>query len=162
PRGGVGDSSFVIRHSSLLAQPATGNAPGRSPVARRNPEMARVTINHIRDKKVRGERITMLTAYDYITARLLDEAGVDLLLVGDSVGSTVLGYENTLPVTLEEMLHHTRAVVRGTKRALVVGDMPFMTYQLSEEQALTTAGRFLKETGCQAVKLEGGIRSAPA
>jgi 3-methyl-2-oxobutanoate hydroxymethyltransferase len=124
--------------------------------------MARVTINHIRDKKARGERIAMLTAYDYITARLLDEAGVDLLLVGDSLGNTVLGYENTLPVTLEEMLHHTRAVVRGTKRALVVGDLPFMTYQLSEEQALTTAGRFLKETGCQAVKLEGGVRSASA
>lgn len=124
--------------------------------------MTRLTINHIRQKKERGERICMLTAYDYITARLLDEAGVDMILVGDSLANTVLGYENTLPVTLEEMLHHTRAVMRGAHNALVVGDMPFMSYQLGEEQALTTAGRFLKETGCQAVKLEGGVRSAPA
>ncbi len=107
-------------------------------------------------KKAAGEPIVMITAYDYPTARVVDEAGVDIILVGDSLGMVVLGYENTLPVTMEEMLIHTAAVVRGSERALVVGDMPFMSYQLSPQQALDNAGRFIKEAGAHAVKLEGG------
>ena len=98
----------------------------------------------------------MLTAYDYATARLVDEAGVPLILVGDSLGMVVLGYDSTIPVTIEEMLHHTKAVVKGTERALVVGDMPFMTYHANVSDAIYNAGRFLQEAGCQAVKLEGG------
>jgi len=99
----------------------------------------------------------MLTAYDYTTAKLVDEAGVPCILVGDSLGMVVLGYNSTVPVTLEVMLHHTKAVVRGVKNALVIGDMPFMTYQASEEEALHNAARFLQEAGCPAVKLEGGV-----
>ena len=109
----------------------------------------------------RGERIAVLTAYDYPSARLLDAAGVEIVLVGDSVGNTVLGYTSTLPVTMDEMIHHTAAVVRGVTSALVVGDMPFMSYQASGEEAIRNAGRFLKEAGCQAVKLEGGRVVAP-
>src|SRR6267154_999265 len=105
--------------------------------------------------KQAGERITMLTAYDASFARLLDQAQIDVLLVGDSLGMVVQGHETTLPVTLEEMAYHCRAVVRGARRAHVVGDMPFMTYQASLEQGLTNAGRFLKEGGCHALKLEG-------
>ncbi len=116
----------------------------------------RVTIGQLREMKEKGEKIVMLTAYDYATAKLVDEAGVPLILVGDSLGMVVLGYENTIPVTMEEMLHHTRAVVRGTQHALVVGDMPFMTYHISVTDALRNAGRFLQEGGAQAVKLEGG------
>jgi len=107
------------------------------------------------------EKIAALTAYDFRTARLLDEAGIPLLLVGDSLGTTILGYENTLPVTLEDIIRHTAAVVRGTRRALVVADMPFMTYQASTEQALLNCGRVLQETGCKAVKIEGGEFRAP-
>src|SRR5437016_7182388 len=102
------------------------------------------------------QKITCLTAYDYPTARLLDEAGVDILLVGDSLGMVVLGYENTLPVTMEEMLHHTRAVRRGTRRALVVADMPYGSYHAELEESLRNAVRFVKEAGAEAVKLEGG------
>jgi 3-methyl-2-oxobutanoate hydroxymethyltransferase len=120
----------------------------------------RITINQIRDMKQKGEKITMLTSYDYTTAKLVDEAGIPLILVGDSLGNVVLGYDSTIPVTLEVMLHHTRAVVRGTKKAMVIGDMPFMTYQVSVEDAIRNAGRFLQETGCQAVKLEGGVTMA--
>ena len=120
----------------------------------------RVTINQIKAMKQKGEKIAMLTAYDYTTAKIVDEAGLPLILVGDSLGMVVLGYDSTIPVTLEVMLHHTRAVVRGTKNALVVGDMPFMTYQVSTEEAIRNAGRFLQETGCQAVKLEGGVTVA--
>ena len=116
-----------------------------------------VTVSTIRDMKRKSEKITMLTAYDYTTAKIVDEAGVPLILVGDSLGMVVLGYSSTVPVTLEVMLHHTKAVVRGAKNAMVVGDMPFMTYQVSEEEALHNAARFLQETGCQAVKLEGGV-----
>ena len=116
----------------------------------------KVTIHTIREMKQKGEKISMLTAYDYATASLIDEAGIPLILVGDSLGMVVLGYDSTIPVTIEEMLHHTRAVVRGAKKALVVGDMPFMTYHVSIEDAIDNAGRFLKEAGCQAVKLEGG------
>jgi 3-methyl-2-oxobutanoate hydroxymethyltransferase len=111
--------------------------------------------------KERGEKIAMLTAYDYSTARLLDEAGVPVLLVGDSLGMVMLGYDTTLPVTMEDMLHHVRAVVRGSKRAHVVADMPFLSYQTSPEDALRNAGRLLQEGGAQSVKLEGGAEMAP-
>ncbi len=120
----------------------------------------RVTLSQIKEMKRRGERITMLTAYDYTTAQLLDLAGIDMLLVGDSLGMVVLGYESTLPVTIVDMIHHTRAVTRGTKRALVVADMPFMTYHASIPEAIRNAGRFLQEAGAQAVKLEGGVSVA--
>lgn len=108
-----------------------------------------------------GEPIVVCTAYDALFGRLVDEAGVDVILVGDSLGMTVLGYENTIPVTLDQMLHHTAAVSRSVTRAMVVGDMPFMTYHLNPEQALTNAARFLQEAGADAVKLEGGARMAP-
>jgi 3-methyl-2-oxobutanoate hydroxymethyltransferase len=120
----------------------------------------RVTINQIKEMKQKGERIAMLTAYDYTTAKIVDEAGIPLILVGDSLGMVVLGYESTIPVTMEDMLHHTKAVVRGTKKALVIGDMPFMTYHVSVEDAMRNAGRFIQEAGCQAVKLEGGVTVA--
>ncbi len=120
----------------------------------------RITINQIREMKQKGEKITMLTAYDYTTAKIVDEAGIPLILVGDSLGMVVLGYESTIPVTMDEMLHHTKAVVRGTKQAMVIGDMPFMTYHVSIEGALYNAGRFIQEGGAQAVKLEGGVTVA--
>ena len=116
----------------------------------------KVTVPMIKDMKGQGEKITMLTAYDTPFARILDEVGVDMLLVGDSVGSVVAGYPNTLPVTIEEMIYHTKAVVRGVARALVVIDMPFMSYQISIEDAKRNAGRMIKESGAEAVKLEGG------
>jgi 3-methyl-2-oxobutanoate hydroxymethyltransferase len=122
---------------------------------------ARVRVPDLREKKQRGEKIAMLTAYDATMARLLDGAGVDVLLVGDSVGVVVLGYEHTLPVTLDDMLHHTRAVARGASRALVVADMPFMTYQVSVEEAVRNAGRLL-QAGAAAVKVEGGPAIAGA
>lgn len=122
--------------------------------------MARVTTLTLAEMKARGEKMTMLTAYDYPTAYLLDEAGIDMLLVGDSVGDNVLGYANTLPVTMDEMIHHTKAVARGTQRAMVVGDMPFLSYQVSLPEAVLNAGRFLKEGGAQVVKLEGGSERA--
>ena len=112
----------------------------------------------ISSKKSAGiEKITCLTAYDYSFARILDQAGIDILLVGDSVGCVFQGQENTLPVTLDEMIYHTRAVVRGRKRALVIGDMPFLSYQVSREQAINNAGRLVQEGGAEAVKLEGGL-----
>jgi len=114
-----------------------------------------VTIRDLRAWKAEGKRFAMLTAYDFPTARILDEAGVPVLLVGDSVANNVLGYETTLPVTMEEMLHHTRAVVRGARNPLVVGDLPFLSYQVSVEEGIRNAGRFLKEGGAHAVKLEG-------
>jgi 3-methyl-2-oxobutanoate hydroxymethyltransferase len=120
----------------------------------------RITINQIKEMKQRGEKITMLTAYDYATAKLVDAAEIPLILVGDSLGMVVLGYESTIPVTMEEMLHHTKAVVRGTKKALVIGDMPFMTYHVSVEDALYNAASFIQEGGAQAVKLEGGVTVA--
>jgi len=110
--------------------------------------------------KQKGEKIAMLTAYDYATAKIVDELGMPLILVGDSLGMVVLGYESTIPVTIEEMLHHTKAVVRGTKQAMVIGDLPFMTYHLSTEDALRNAARFIQEAGAQAVKLEGGVNVA--
>ena len=117
----------------------------------------RVTVGELREMKQRGEKIAMLTAYDYTTAKLLDGAGIPVLLVGDSLGQVMLGYESTVRVTMEEMLHHTKAVVRGSERALVVLDMPFMTFQTSPEDALRNAGRALQEGGAQSVKLEGGV-----
>jgi 3-methyl-2-oxobutanoate hydroxymethyltransferase len=116
----------------------------------------RITVRDLAEMKRSGQRIAMVTAYDYPLARLLDEAGIPIVLVGDSLGMTALGYETTLPVTLEEMIHHTRAVVRGTQRAMVVADMPFLTYQVSSEEAVRNAGRLIQEGGAQAVKLEGG------
>ena len=121
----------------------------------------RITVSQIQEMKRENRRITMLTAYDYTMARLLDESGVDMLLVGDSLGMVVLGYESTVPVTLEVMIHHTRAVSRGAKKALVVGDLPFLTYHASIEEAIHNAGRFLQEGGAQAVKVEGGVPMAP-
>jgi len=116
----------------------------------------RVTIQQLKEMKEKGEKIPMLTAYDYTTAKLLDEAGIPILLVGDSLGMVVLGYESPIPVTMDEMIHHTKAVVRGTKRALIVGDLPFMTYHTSTADALRSAARMIQEGGAQAVKLEGG------
>lgn len=116
----------------------------------------RTTILQIKDMKQKGKRIPMLTAYDYATAKLIDGVGVPLILVGDSLGMVVLGYESTIPVTMDEMLHHTKAVVRGTEQALIIGDMPFMTYHASISEALHNAARFIQEGGAQAVKLEGG------
>jgi 3-methyl-2-oxobutanoate hydroxymethyltransferase len=115
------------------------------------------TIRDLRKFKQRGERFIMLTAYDFPTAKILDEAGVPVILVGDSLAQNVLGYSTTLPVTMEEMLHHTRAVARGATNALIVGDMPFMAYHASVEDGIRNAGRFLKEGGAHAVKLEGPL-----
>ncbi len=116
----------------------------------------RVSITDLKAMKKRGERIAMLTAYDYPSARLVEQAGVPIILVGDSLGMVVLGYDSTIPVTMEEMLHHVKAVVRGTRKAHVVADMPFMSYQAGPQDALRNAGRMLKEGGAQSVKLEGG------
>lgn len=122
--------------------------------------MGRTSITDLKAMKQRGEKIAVLTAYDHPTARLLDEVGVPVILVGDSLGVVVLGYDSTLPVTMEEMLHHVKAVVRGTRQAHVVADMPFMSYQASVDEALRNAGRFLQEGGAQSVKLEGGVAVA--
>ena len=116
----------------------------------------KITTTTLLEKKNRREPITALTAYDYATARLVDEAGIDVILVGDSLAQVMLGYDNTLPVSVEEMLHHTRAVRRGVKRALLVADMPFASYHLGTDEALRNASRFLKEAGAEAVKIEGG------
>jgi len=129
-----------------------------SSVARERP----VTVPDFLSARARGQRLTLLTAYDYTMARLLDNAGVDGILVGDSLGMVIQGHENCLPVTLDEMIYHTRLVARGTRRSLVVTDMPFMSFQVSPQQALENAGRVIKEGGAHAVKLEGGMRSAPA
>lgn len=127
-----------------------------TPTSTLTSQRKKVTTLTYRKKKERGEPITMLTAYDYPTALSMDRVGVDSILVGDSLAMVVLGYENTLPVTMAEMLHHCRAVARGAKYALLVGDMPFMSYQVSAEKALRNAGRFIKQGNMDAVKLEGG------
>ena len=119
-------------------------------------ERKKITPVDIQAMKNEGKRITMLTAYDYPMALLEDRAGIDIILVGDSLAMTVLGYENTLPVTMDEMIHHTKAVTRGAKYALIIGDMPFMSYNTSERDAILNAGRFMKEGRADAVKLEGG------
>ncbi|HWS85993.1 MAG TPA: 3-methyl-2-oxobutanoate hydroxymethyltransferase [Pyrinomonadaceae bacterium] len=120
----------------------------------------KVTVPAVRQSKERGEKLVCLTAYDYPTARIVDEAGTDIILVGDSLGNVVLGYDSTVPVTLEEMLHHTRAVRRGTERALLVADMPYGTYHTSADDAVRAALRLVKEGGAEAVKLEGGRNRA--
>jgi 3-methyl-2-oxobutanoate hydroxymethyltransferase len=118
-------------------------------------KIQRITVPALRQKKKAGEKITALTAYDYPIAKIVDSAGIDVILVGDSVGMVVLGYENTIPVTMEEMLHHTKAVVRGAKRALIIGDMPYFSFHLTADETISNASRFLKEAGAHAVKLEG-------
>lgn len=116
----------------------------------------KTTVLTLKEQKQKGDKITMLTAYDYSTAKIMDEAGIECLLVGDSLGMVMLGYDSTIPVTMADMLHHTKAVARGAKNALVVADMPFMSYQVSAEDAVRNAGRLMQEGGAQAVKLEGG------
>ena len=132
----------------------------RDPLPPSDPVKKPITVPDLRAAKASGRKIVMLTAYDHPTARLLDAAGLDVLLVGDSVGNNVLGYESTLPVTMEEMLHHTRAVSRAARRALVVADMPYLSYQTGTRDAIRNAGRFLKEGGAAAVKIEGGRKRA--
>jgi 3-methyl-2-oxobutanoate hydroxymethyltransferase len=122
--------------------------------------LKKITVTTFRQKKMQGEKITALTAYDAPTAKFAEECGVDLILVGDSLGMVVLGYKNTIPVTIEESLHHSAAVVRGTENSFIVGDMPFMTYHTGPESALKNAGRYLKEAGVDAVKIEGGKNMA--
>lgn len=118
--------------------------------------MKKITILDLQKMKDNGEKITMLTAYDYPTARILDESGVDILLIGDSVGNVMMGFDNTLPVTVDDIIYHTKAVAKARKKALVVADMPFMSYQVSIEEAKMNAGRMIQEGGAEAVKLEGG------
>lgn len=120
----------------------------------------KMTVPEVRSMKERGEKIVCLTSYDYCFARILDESGVDLLLVGDSLGSVVQGHDSTLPVTVDDIIYHTRAVIRGRKRALVVSDMPFMTFQLGVDEAKRNAGRLIQEGGAESVKLEGGVTQA--
>src|SRR4051812_22570171 len=120
----------------------------------------KVTIHTLRQKKSAGDKITMLTCYDATFARLLDESGVDVLLVGDSLGMVIQGHATTLPVTLDEVIYHTRAVARGTRRAQIVGDMPFMSYQAGIDEGMRSAGRMVKEGGAEAIKLEGGAQHA--
>ena len=122
--------------------------------------MPKITVLDIYKKKAEGKKITMLTAYDYPTAQIVDQAGIDMILVGDSLGNVVQGVSNTLPVTMDEMIYHTKMVSRGTQSAMVVGDMPFLSYQTHKAEAIRNAGRFLKEAGAEAVKLEGGRQMA--
>ena len=141
----------------MSEQPAPAASPA-APVA--GAPVRRVRVHHLEEAKQRGEKLTMLTAYDAVTATILDASGVDLLLVGDSIGNVMHGHATTIPVTVDEMLHPTRAVVRAARRALVVADLPFGSYEAGPAQALATAVRYLKEAGAHAVKLEGGTRSA--
>ena len=120
----------------------------------------KITIRYLQEKKRAGKKITMMTAYDYPTAKLVDKVGIDTILVGDSLGMVVLGYDSTVSVTMDEMLHHLKAVSRGAKKSFIIGDMPFMSYHVSIEKAIENAGRFIKEGGCEAVKLEGGTKMA--
>jgi 3-methyl-2-oxobutanoate hydroxymethyltransferase len=124
--------------------------------------MPKTTIIDLHQKKAEGRKITVLTAYDVPTAQIVDQAGIDVVLVGDSLGMVVQGLDSTLPVTMDEMLYHTRLVSRAVKHSMVVGDMPFLSYQTGIEEAVRNAGRFLKEAGAEAVKLEGGAAVAPA
>ncbi|MEN9827473.1 MAG: hypothetical protein RJA11_89 [Bacteroidota bacterium] len=124
--------------------------------------LRRVTTRRLQDMKKQGKRISCLTAYDALIARILDDAGIDLILVGDSLGNIVQGHETTIPVTLDDIIYHTKAVVKGVQRALVVADMPFMSYQVSPEEAFRNAGRLMKEAGASAVKVEGGHRVCEA
>jgi 3-methyl-2-oxobutanoate hydroxymethyltransferase len=122
--------------------------------------MPRITADQVRQMKAHGERIAMLTAYDYASARILDAAGVPLLLVGDSLGMVMLGHDSTLPVTIGDIIHHTKSVVRGSEHAMIIADMPFGTFQVSPEETMRQAVQLMKEAGPQAVKLEGGVRSS--
>lgn len=122
--------------------------------------MAKNTVLTLAKQVAEGQKVTMVTSYDYTMASIVESAGINMILVGDSLGMTMLGYDDTIPVTMDDMVHHTRAVTRATSDTFVVGDMPFMSYQLGVEQALANAGRLMKEGGCQAVKLEGGVRCA--
>ena len=130
-------------------------------MGRKKMERKKITIADLMAKKEQAKKITMLTAYDFPTAQMVDKAGIDTILVGDSLGMVVLGYTSTVPVTMEEMIHHTKAVTRGTTYAFVLGDMPFMSYQTGIEKAIENAGRFIKEGQCDAVKLEGGSEVVP-
>ncbi|MFN0145699.1 MAG: 3-methyl-2-oxobutanoate hydroxymethyltransferase [Dehalococcoidia bacterium] len=123
--------------------------------------MGRISVHRLREWKAEGRRFAMITAYDYPSGRLVEQAGIPVILVGDSLGSVVLGYESTVPVTMEDILYHTRAVVRATEKAIVVADMPFMSYQWSADEAIRNAGRLLQEGGATAVKLEGGSHVVP-
>jgi 3-methyl-2-oxobutanoate hydroxymethyltransferase len=123
--------------------------------------MGRISIHKLKEWKAQGHRFAMITAYDYPSARLVEQAGIPIILVGDSLGSVVLGYDSTVPVTMDDIVYHTRAVVRGTEKAIVVADMPFMSYQADPNEAMRNAGRLLKEGGATAVKLEGGSHIAP-
>ena len=123
-------------------------------------ERRKITIPDIQKKKQEGRKITLLTAYDYPSGRLIDESGVDIILIGDSLAMTVLGYESTVPITMDEMIHHAKAVKRGVKYGLIIGDMPFMTYNIGEKETIRNAGRFIKEGGCGAIKIEGGTEMA--
>ena len=125
-----------------------------------DPSLKRVRTRHFQRAKKEGIKITGLTSYDFLSASIFDEAGIDFLLVGDSAGNTVFGYDTTIPVTVDELIPLTAAVVRGANRSLVIGDMPFGSYENGPDEALATATRFMKETGCHAVKLEGGVRSS--
>jgi 3-methyl-2-oxobutanoate hydroxymethyltransferase len=124
-------------------------------------ERKKITVSDLMVKKETGKKITMITAYDYPTAQMVDQAGIDIILIGDSLGMVVLGYPSTVSVTMEEMLHHSKAVTRAVRYAFVIGDMPFMSYQTSDEKAIENAGRFIKEGMCDAVKLEGGSEVVP-
>lgn len=121
-------------------------------------KIPKITIPYLHTKKQRGENIVALTAYDFPTAKIVDEAGIDVILVGDSLGMVVLGYENTIPVTMEEMIHHTKAVARAAQRPLIVGDMPYFSFHLSVDETVRNASRFLKEAGAHAVKIEGATQ----
>jgi 3-methyl-2-oxobutanoate hydroxymethyltransferase len=122
--------------------------------------MSKVTVSYLKDAKQKGEKLTMLTAYDYPTAAAMDAAGIDMILIGDSLGMVVLGYDSTIPVTMEDMIHHTKPVVRAAKRALVFADLPFMSINVSKEEALRNAARLMQEGGADGVKLEGGVEVA--
>lgn len=121
-------------------------------------DLPKVSVPALQEMKSRGEKITALTAYDYPTAKIIDQAGIDIILVGDSLGMVVLGYENTIPVTMDDMLHHTKAVTRAVKRALVIGDMPYFSFHQTRQKTVANASRFLKEAGARAVKIEGAGR----
>lgn len=139
---------------------SAAGSPASVPLHAASPKTKRVRVHHLREAKERGERLTMLTAYDYPTARIFDEAGIDMLLIGDSIGNTMLGADSTLPVTVDELIPAVRAVSAACKRAFVVADLPFGSYEASPEQAFFTAVRMLKEGGAHAVKFEGGLRVA--
>jgi len=158
--GGDADAPVVggVIGTETLPQSRDGRRDGEKGRAMTKTNLPRVTIPSLQAMKAAGERITALTAYDYPTARILDEAGIDILLVGDSLGMVVLGYENTIPVTMDDMIHHTKPVARAARRALVIGDMPYFSFHLSEDETIRNASRFLKEGGARGVKIEGASK----